>query len=410
MPADIIECDVAIAGGGMVGATLACILARGGVNVGVFESRKPALEWEKGTVDLRVSALALSSQNIFETLGVWKGIAERGISAYREMRVWDCGGSGALHFDGADSGVDIMGHIVENRATLAALWESMAQSSVVSVVCPAKIVNLQPLDSHIVVNLDDGRTVKAQLLVGADGKSSTIRKLAGINVTGWSYQQDGLVTTISTSKPHRQTAYQWFLPTGPLAFLPLLNGDSSIVWSADTEITKKNLELSDDAFKLALEKASGGLLGNIEATAKRVSFPLGLQYANRYTAERVALIGDAAHSVHPLAGQGVNMGLLDAAALGELIITAREQRRPISSPNVLRRYERWRKGDNLVMLATMDALKRTYSVSFGPFNQVRTLGMNIIDNTLLLKNCLNRYAMGLRDNLPKLASGLPCWR
>lgn len=404
------ECDVAVIGGGMVGATLACILARGGVNVVLLESRQPELHWQDDSVDLRVSALTLASQNIFEALGVWAGMAKRGVSPFREMRVWDFEGNGELHFDGADAGVDIMGYIVENRVTVAALWELIEQLPAVSVLCPARITDLQRYDDCAWLGLEDGHHIKAQLVVGADGKFSGIRALADINVSGWSYRQDALVTTVSTSKWHRQTAYQRFLPTGPLAFLPLLDGASSIVWSADREITKKNLELSKEDFLSALQQASDGILGEIEDIGDRTSFPLSLQFANRYTDERVALIGDAVHAVHPLAGQGANLGLLDAAALGELIMQAHDQRRSVSSRHVLRHYERWRKGDNLVMLGAMDLLKRTYGVSFFPFNQIRAFGMNLINKTLPVKNYFNRYAMGLRKDLPKLAYGESCWR
>ena len=407
--ADFLECDVAIAGGGMVGATLACILAQGGVRVGLFESREPERVWNKNSIDLRVSALTLSSQNIFEALNVWDSMVKSGVSPYRQMRVWDFEGEGELNFDGADAGLDIMGHIVENRGTVAALWKSLEQMPAVTVFCPARITDLQCYDDFAVLGLEDGGNIKTQLIVGADGRSSAIRNLAGIKVSGWPYRQDALVTTVSTSEGHRQTAYQRFLPTGPLAFLPLLNGDCSIVWSADTELTKKNLALDKEDFLHELEKASAGVLGKIEDCGKRVSFPLSLQFAKDYTGERVALVGDVIHAVHPLAGQGANLGLLDAAALGELILQAHNQQRPISSPHVLRRYERWRKGDNLAMLAALDVLKRTYGISFAPFNQTRALSMNLINKTLPLKNYFNRYAMGLRKDLPGLAYGKPCW-
>ena len=336
-------------------------------------------------------------------------MVKSGVSPYRQMRVWDFDGEGELNFDGADAGLDIMGHIVENRVTVAALWESLERLPTVTVFCPARLTDLQRYDNCAVLGLEDGRKIKTQLIVGADGRSSAIRDLAGIKVGGWPYRQDALVTTVSTSKDHRQKAYQRFLPTGPLAFLPLLNGDCSIVWSADTEITKKNLALDQEDFLHELEKASAGMLGEIEDCGKRVSFPLGLQFAKRYTGERVALIGDSIHAVHPLAGQGANLGMLDAAALGELVLQAHNQQRSLSSPHVLRRYERWRKGDNLAMLGALDILKRSYGISFPPANRARALGMNLINKTLPLKNYFNRYAMGIRKDLPGLAYGKPCW-
>nr|WP_305909533.1 FAD-dependent monooxygenase [Methylomarinum sp. Ch1-1]MDP4522452.1 FAD-dependent monooxygenase [Methylomarinum sp. Ch1-1] len=236
-----------------------------------------------------------------------------------------------------------------------------------------------------------------------------MRDQAGIDVTGWPYHQDGLVATIRTEKPHQATAWQRFLDEGPLAFLPLRNGQCSIVWTLKTETAQACLQLSDEAFLQQLESASAGMLGKMLATGPRAAFPLKFQYANRYCERHFALIGDAAHAMHPLAGQGANAGLLDAAALAELIIKTRQAGRPLSGHQYLRRYERWRKGDNLLMMSAMDALNKTFAVSALPFVSIRSAGMNWINHSDMIKNYFNRHAMGLRDDLPRLARKQRCW-
>ena len=404
------DCEVAVVGGGMVGAALACSLARDGIQVTLLESRAPERAWPADTTDLRVSALTHASRKMLETIGAWSGMEQRGVSPYRFMRVWDADYQGELSFDGADVGEDILGHIVENRVTVAALWDLLETLPSAEVVCPAQVVDLQRSEQDATLVLEDGLRLRADLIVAADGKASRLRELAGIGVTGWSYGQSALVATVQPGRWHEETAYQRFLSEGPLAFLPLRDGTCSIVWSCSHETTKGYLAMDDEAFLHALTEASGSILGPMERVGPRAAFPLGLQFAHKYTDDRVALVGDAAHAMHPLAGQGANMGLLDAAALAEVICQARRQGRPISSQHALRRYERWRKGDNSAMLGGMDALKRMYGVSFAPWGHLRSTGMRCIYKTPPLKNFFTRYAMGIRGDLPKLAYGVPCWQ
>jgi 2-octaprenylphenol hydroxylase len=259
------------------------------------------------------------------------------------------------------------------------------------------------------LRLDGERSITAELVVAADGADSALRAMAGIDVRGWSYGRTALVATIESELPHRETAYQRFLKEGPLAFLPLSNGHCSIVWTSKSNTTHRYLELSGEAFIEDLQAASGGILGKLTLASKRASFPLRFQVARNYFREGVVLVGDAAHAVHPLAGQGANMGILDAAGLGELVIAARERKQPIAGFNLLRRYERWRKDDNLKMLAGMDLLNRVFSDPPPGFGRLRSFGMNLIDRSDPIKNFFNRYAMGLRSDLPLLASGKPCW-
>ena len=393
----------------MVGAATACALAHGGVRVALLEKFNPERQWPAEPVDIRVSALSKASQNILEMLGAWTGMAQRGICPYREMRVWDARADGFLHFDCADTPFSELGHLVENRATVAALWDVLDELPSATCITPAKVVAMQLNENARQLRLEDGRILEADLIIAADGRDSALRTMAGIDVTGWQYHQDGLVATVSTELSHQSTAWQRFLDEGPLAFLPLKNGQCSIVWTLSSATSKSYLALADYDFLQALEQASGGILGKMLAVGPRAAFPLRFQYANCYIDQRFALCGDAAHAMHPLAGQGVNAGLLDAAAIAELVIQTRLEKRPISSLRLLRHYERWRKGDNLIMMSSMDMFNRIYSLSAKPLVDLRSAGMNCINNAALLKAYFNDYAMGLRDDLPKLANRQIPW-
>lgn len=398
--------EVVIVGGGIVGATTACILAESGVKVALLDSRKPAREWDKNSTDLRVSALTKASENIFRNLDVWEEIIKRGAGAYQDMRVWDGQGDGELHFDCADTQYPTLGHIVENRITVAVLWNKLEKLPSVSCITGSKVSEMQLSEHGRRLTLENGLIIESPLIIAADGRDSALRNMAGIDTTGWEYRQDGLVATIDTENSHQHTAWQRFLPEGPLAFLPLHTGQCSIVWTLTTNTAKHYLELDEDEFLNKLEQASNGILGKMLKTSERAAFPLRFQYANRYTAENFALVGDAAHAMHPLAGQGANSGLLDAAAIAELIIDANQQQRPLGSHKLLRRYERWRKGDNLLMMSSMDILNKTYAVSASPFVKLRSTGMNWINHSTMLKNNFNNHAMGLRSDLPKLTQPL----
>ncbi|MDD5580499.1 MAG: UbiH/UbiF/VisC/COQ6 family ubiquinone biosynthesis hydroxylase [Methylobacter sp.] len=401
--------EVIIVGGGMVGATAACALGHGGIRVALLDAYNPERQWPPESVDIRVSALTKASQNILELLGAWQGMVQRGVCAYRDMRVFDARGGGELHFDCADTAFNELGHLVENRVIVAALWDVLATLPSATCLTPAFVSGLQLTEKGRQVKLSDGRILEAELVIAADGSESALRTMMGIKVTGWDYHQAGLVATVTTEKSHQATAWQCFLDEGPLAFLPLKNGQCSIVWTLKSATAKNYLALNDKDFLQVLEQASGGILGKLLTVGPRAAFPLRFQYADRYIDERFALIGDAAHVMHPLAGQGANAGFLDAAAIAELVIKTKQERRPLSSSRFLRNYERWRKGDNLVMMASMDVINKIYQMTSPPFVSMRSAGMNRINDTALLKTYLNHYAMGLREDLPKLAKGQACW-
>jgi 2-octaprenylphenol hydroxylase len=351
-----------------------------------------------------VSAISRASQRLFAAVGAWDGMTAWRVSPFRDMRVWDATGFGSIHFDSADIGEPLLGWIIENRVIQHALLERARQCPAVDLLCPTALETAQPLEAGgWRVGLKDGREFTTRLLVGADGAQSKVRQLAGIETGGWGYDQHAVVASVRTAQPHQETAWQRFLPSGPLAFLPLHDGRCSIVWSTTPERATGLLALNDEDFGAALAAAFEARLGAILEVGPRAAFPLRLQHAQAYVKPGVALIGDAAHVIHPLAGQGVNLGLLDAATLAEVLSDAMADDRDITSLKVLRRYERWRKGDNLLMLGIMDGFKRLFGTSLPPVRLLRNLGLNLTDAAGPLKNLIARRAMGLEGDLPRLA-------
>lgn len=394
--------DLIIVGGGMVGSALGCAVAEAGFSVTLLERRQPQRDWPRDEVDLRVSALTRASQRILQNLGAWQRMSSLRISPYSDMEVWDAAGSGRIHFSAAQIGEPNLGHIVENRIIQLALWERLEQLPNVTLRCPAAVKELL-LDDGPALRLSDGTRLQAKLIVAADGRDSQIRAMAAIGTRGWDYDQHAIVATVTPQQHHGHTARQRFMKTGPLAFLPIDDGRCSIVWSTSPQEAVKLMALDDRAFCAALTQASERMLGEVEAVGPRGVFPLRLGHAETYIKSGLALVGDAAHAIHPLAGQGVNLGFLDAAALAETLIAARRAGRPIGSLSTLRRYERARKGGNMAMLAAMDAFKRTFSNEILPLRLLRNLGLTLADHAGPVKRLLVRRAMGLAGELPALA-------
>lgn len=397
--------DIAIIGGGMVGATLACALGGSKLRVAVVEPVAAPRQFPAGDFDIRVSAITRATQNVFAAVGAWEGMVARRVQPYEAMHVWDALGSGAIHFECAELGEPDLGHIVENRVILAALLDRLGTFDNIDFLCPAIATGLQLGADAAQLFLADGRTIEAKLLVGTDGTTSWVREQAGIDSTGWAYDQSALVATVKTSQHHRNAAWQRFLPSGPLAFLPLSYGYSSIVWSTGHEQAEVLRTLPANEFLDQLQQAFGDALGRMESVGPRGVFPLRLQHADQYVRPRLALAGNAAHALHPLAGQGLNIGILDVAALTEVLLSA--GRRDIGSLPLLRRYERWRKGDNIAMVGAMDVFKRLFSNDAVPLVQLRNAGLALADRLGPVKNFFVRRGMGLAGDLPGLARTPP---
>lgn len=394
---------IVIVGAGMVGTALACALAESQFAVTLVEARGPVPRDQWPPFDLRVSAITRASQRIFENLGVWQAMRAERVTPYREMRVWDAGGKGEIHFDSAELGEAELGHIVENRVVTAALWQR-AQALGVRVRCPARITAIETAEQGCTIRLDDGSCLEADLLVAADGARSSMRDMAGIPVQASSYEQQAVVATIRVGTRHQHTAWQRFLPEGPLALLPLGAEHVSIVWTTSPARAEQLLALDEGAFNAALTLDSEGRLGSLTLEGPRASFPLQQQHADRYVIPGLALVGDAAHQIHPLAGQGVNLGLLDAAELAHVLLSARTAGRPLGSMATLRRYERSRRGDNLAMQQAMTAFKQLFGDVPVPLRLARNLGLALADRAGPLKRTFARAAMGtILGELPPLA-------
>lgn len=391
--------DVIIVGGGMVGATLAVALAEhSSLNIAIVEAYEPTPITESDKPDLRVSALTRASETLFKNLGIWQHLIPNRLSHFTDMEVWETHAS-TLHFDSADIGEALLGYIVENRHIQQACLARCKQITNISLLCPAKPHDL----SGQTLTLEDGQELTADLIVGADGARSLLRDWANIDTHGWDYQQTAVVCTVTTEHSHQQTAWQRFLPEGPLAFLPLANPNQcSIVWSNSTKEADLLCDLDDERFNLAMSKAFGDKLGKLVDISERAQFPLKLRHADHYVKAGFALVGDAAHTIHPLAGQGVNIGLLDAATLAEVILEAHHKGRDIASLHTLNKYQRRRKGDNLAMQMTMDAFKRVFGSELAPIRWARRWGLKTVNQHSLLKNLFMHQASGHRFANPKL--------
>jgi len=386
--------DVAVVGGGMVGAAAALALARAGFSTALLEARAPAAWDADAEVDLRVVGLAPSSVMLLDELGVWTSIREARAGSYSHMHVWDAESGAAIDFDAHSEGRDRLGYIVENNLVQWMLWQAL-QTAGVRVLCPAEVKAFEAREDRIQLELADGETLAAGLLVAADGAASPLRQLAGIGTRGRDYAQRAVVAHVTTERPHEDTAWQRFLPGGPLALLPLADGRSSIVWSLPEAEARRVLALDGQAFLDELGVASDFRLGRIVAATPRAAFPLKLQLAERYQADRFVLLGDAAHAVHPLAGQGVNLGLRDVAELRDTLIDARAAGRDIGAAHVLRRYARRRRSADTLDALGFDALARIYAWQSPVLVAARGMGVRLIDRLAPLKRKLSEHAAGL---------------
>ena len=385
--------DVAVVGGGMVGTAAALALARAGFSTALLEARAPAAWDADAEVDLRVVGLAPSSVMLLDELGVWTSIREARAGPYSHMHVWDAESGAAIDFDAAGEGRDRLGYIVENNLVQWMLWQAL-EAAGVRRMCPVAVQGFEAREDRIQLELADGGTLAAGVLVAADGAASPLRQLAGIGTRGRDYAQRAVVAHVATERPHEDTAWQRFLPGGPLALLPLADGRSSVVWSLPEAEARRVLALDEQGFRDELGVASDFRLGRIVATTPRAAFPLKLQLAERYQADRFVLLGDAAHTVHPLAGQGVNLGLRDVAELRDTLVDARAAGRDIGAVHVLRRYARRRRSADTLDALGFDALARIYAWRSPALVDARSVGVRLLDRLAPMKRKLSEHAAG----------------
>ncbi|MEM1412184.1 MAG: FAD-dependent monooxygenase [Pseudomonadota bacterium] len=394
-------CDVIVVGGGMVGATLTSLLARSGFSAILVDARG-APGWSPDAArGLRVSALSPSSEAVLKQAGAWAQIEQGRHGTYRRMRVEDGQGSGAIDFEAARFGFHHLGTIVENDQVAQALWDALPDGGVIDCHAPARLESVIQERDHVRCMLDDGTALRARLLVGCDGAGSGVRRAVGIDTDAWEYNQKGLVTQVRKAQPNMDVAWQRFLLGGPLAFLPLGDGTSSIVWSLPSREADSLCALDEGAFSERLEVASKGWLGEVLAVGPRATFPLAMSLGRQYVAGRVVLLGDAAHAIHPLAGQGVNLGLADAAGLVEKLAGA--GRSAFDAPQTLTQFERWRRSESSLMAQGIHALGALFRP--GMLAPLRGAGMAVIGRSWTLREAFLRRAAGLGPNAPRLAHG-----
>ncbi|MEO4048573.1 2-octaprenyl-3-methyl-6-methoxy-1,4-benzoquinol hydroxylase [Pseudomonas sp. CAU 1711] len=402
------QADLIIVGAGMVGSALALALEHSGLEVLVVDGSSLSVKPfdAQGAFEPRVSALSAASQRILERLGVWQGIAARRASPYRDMRVWDGSGTGSVHFSAASVHAESLGHIVENRVVQDALLDRLHDSRI-GLLGSARLEQLRRSGDGWLLTLVDGRELRAPLLVAADGANSAVRRLAGCATREWDYLHHAIVTSVRCERPHQETAWQRFTDDGPLAFLPLRRGEDqhwcSIVWSTLPGEAERLMALGDEAFRHELGKAFEWRLGQVTQVDPRLCIPLRQRHAKRYVESGLALIGDAAHSIHPLAGQGVNLGFLDAAVLAEVLLHAIERGEQPGDVRVLSRYERRRMPHNLAMMAAMEGFQRLFQADPLPVRLLRNSGLNWVDELPDAKALFVRRALGLVGDLPQLA-------
>lgn len=396
--------DIIVVGAGLAGAAFALAMADQPLRIALLDAQQERLGWPPldETVmdyDPRVSALTEASRRFLQSLGAWSEVAQRRVCGYQEMTVWDAEGTGEIHFCADEVGELALGHIAENRLVTAALHNRLRDTSV-------KLLFNSPVAAWLrkgdvgQLQLGDGRVLEAPLIVAADGANSRLRDWGGFQTREWDYQHHAIVCTVETEKPHRATAWQRFLPQGPLAFLPLPDAEgeqrfSSIVWSASPDFAEALMAMDDAAFCRALCQHFEGRLGEVLATSRRVRFPLRQRHALRYFQQGIVLIGDAAHTIHPLAGQGINLGFADAQVLAEECQRALERGMALSDELLLSRYQRRRKGENLAMMAAMEGFQSLFASQALPLRLLRNAGMNWLDRALPIKRQIVARAMGL---------------
>lgn len=402
--------ELLVVGGGMAGLTMAVAGARAGCTVALIDDQ-PVATVLAPEFDGRASAIAHASVQLLKALGAYPALAPEA-QPILDIRVSD-GRPGEqaspffLHFDHRAVGDEPFGVMLENRAIRAGLHQVIAGLHQITVFAPAKVTAARREAGGVAAELADGRRIEARLLIACDGRASPLRAAAGIKTLAWSYPQQGIVTTVAHEAPHHGVAHEHFLPAGPFAILPLTGNRSSLVWTERASLVPSLMALDRAAFDDELRRRFGSHLGACRSVGPRFCYPLGFHLAHRFTVRRLALVGDAAHTIHPIAGQGLNLGLRDVAALAEVIADHRRLGLDLGDPEMLERYERWRRLDSLVLGAVTDSLNRLFSNDLAPLRLARDLGLAAVDRLPGLKRFFMRHARGTAGKLPRLLDGRP---
>jgi 2-octaprenyl-6-methoxyphenol hydroxylase len=394
--------ELAVVGGGLNGMTLGIACASAGLRVAVLDREDPTTILSE-RFDGRTSAIAYGSMRVLAGIGVWPLVAEQA-EAILEIRVADNSAPLFLHYDHGEIGDEPLGWIVENRHLRRALYDRAGQLPNLEMVAPMAVEHAD-YDAVATLALADGGKIQAELIAAADGKNSPLREAARIRTVTWSYPQIGIVTTVRHAKPHHGVAIEHFLPAGPFAILPMTKSRSSIVWTEDASLAPELLALDDGAFHRELRHRFGDFLGEISVEGPRWSYPLSFLHATSYMAPRLVLVGEAAHVVHPIAGQGLNLGIRDTAALAECLVDGRRLGLDLADATLLARYQRWRRFDNVVLAGVTDGLNRLFSNTVPPIKIARDLGLAAVAHIPPLKRLFMRHAMGMIGDLPRLVRG-----
>ncbi len=400
------DIELLIAGGGLNGLVLGIACAGAGLACAIVDRQDPVVMSAAG-FDGRSSAIAYGSQRVMSALGLWPAIAGEA-EPILEIRIADDSAPLFLHYDHRDLGGDApLGWIVENRVLRRALIEHARSLPSLAFLAPLEVGAVQTSPAAATAALSNGRQMTVRLVAAADGAGSPLRRGAGIGVVEWRYRQTAIVTTVHHQRPHAGIAVEHFLPAGPFAILPMTGNRSSIVWTEREELAARLMALPEAAFAAELSARFGDFLGMVEPVAPRWSYPVGLMLAERYVDRRLALVGEAAHLIHPIAGQGLNLGIRDAAALAELVVDARRLGLDIGDDALLRRYQQWRRFDVVLLAAVTDGLNRLFSNTLAPLRLIRDLGLAAVDRLPPVKRFLMRDAMGVTGQFPRLVRGLP---
>jgi len=407
---DFVKCDVVISGGGLAGLPLALALGQAGLDVVVVDILEPAADLDPA-FDGRVSSIADASLAMLRALGVTQHLEGR-LQPINDIVVTD-GRLGEpvapffLHFDHSEIGDKPLGVMVENRHLRQALKKAVANCGRITLLAPARIEDFETHASHTSVRLRSGQLLTCSLLVGADGRGSQVREQAGISTFGWDYGQSGIITTVEHALPHDGVAQEYFLPSGPFAVLPMVGNRSSLVWTERTDLAEALLGLDDEGFAIECAKRFGPYLGEMRPVGPRWSYPLTLQFARDYVRPRVALVADAAHGIHPIAGQGLNLGLRDVAALADVVVDSQRLGLDFGAMVALERYQRWRRFDNVSLGLACDGLNRLFSNDIGPLRLLRDAGLGLVNQIGPARRFFMRLASGGVGDLPRLMQGKP---